>query len=94
MAIGLLTIQIDIPGSQSLKDKRHRLKPLMTRLHREFNIAVSEIDHNDAWQSAVIACVTVSNSPKYCQGTLQKVVTWVERFWPDVTVIDDRIEII
>ncbi|MFC1997066.1 DUF503 domain-containing protein [Chloroflexota bacterium] len=94
MAIGVLTLQIEIPGCKSLKGKRSRLKPLLSRLHREFNISVAEIDHHDAWQSAVIACALISNSPKHTQRALQNVATWVEEYWPDVTVIDDHVEII
>lgn len=94
MALGVLTLQIDIPGCKSLKDKRSRLKPLLTRLHREFNISVAEIDHHDVWQSAVIACALVSNSSGHTQRALQSVIEWVETYWPDVTVIDDHIEII
>ena len=94
MAIGILTLQLDIPGCKSLKNKRSRLKPLLTRLHREFNISVAEIDLHDAWQSAVIACVMISNDPKHTQRALQGIVEWVECYWPDVTVIDDSIEII
>jgi uncharacterized protein YlxP (DUF503 family) len=94
MALAVLTIQIKIPGCRSLKDKRSRLKPLLTRLHREFNISVSEIDHHDAWQSAVIACATISNSPKHSQRSLQRVVDWIEKYWPEVTIIDEYIEII
>ena len=94
MALGVLTLQISIPGCRSLKDKRSRLKPLLARLHREFNISVAEIDHHDAWQSAVLACAQVSNSRGHTQRSLQQVVKWVENNWPDVTVIDDHIEII
>ena len=94
MGLGVLTLQIEIPGCKSLKDKRSRLKPLLIRLHREFNISVAEIDHHDAWQSAVISCALISNSPKHTQRALQSVVEWVESYWPDVTVIDDHIEII
>lgn len=94
MSIGVLTLQIDIPGCRSLKDKRSRLKPLLARLHREFNISAAEIDHHDAWQSSVIACALVSNSAKHTQRALQRVTVWVESYWPDVIVIDDHIEII
>ena len=93
MVIGTLTLQLDIPGCKSLKNKRSRLKPLLSRLHREFNISVAEVDHHDSWQSAVIACVMISNSPKHIQRTLQGIEDWVECNWPDVTVIDDSIEI-
>jgi uncharacterized protein YlxP (DUF503 family) len=94
MALGVLTLYIEIPGCKSLKDKRSRLKPLLARLHREFNISVAEIDHHDAWQSAVIACALISNSPRYTQRALQSVVLWVEGNWPDVTIIDDQLEVI
>lgn len=94
MALGVLTLQIDIPGCKSLKDKRSRLKPLLARLHREFNISVAEIDHHDAWQSAVLACALISNSRGHTERSLQQIVKWVENYWPDVTVIDDQIEII
>jgi uncharacterized protein YlxP (DUF503 family) len=43
MIIGILTLQVQIPGCKSLKEKRSRLKPLIARLHREFNISVSEL---------------------------------------------------
>jgi uncharacterized protein YlxP (DUF503 family) len=94
MGLGVLTLQINIPGCKSLKDKRRRLKPLLTRLHREFNISVAEIDHHDAWQSAVIACALISNNPRHTQRALKGVVDWVDNYWPDVTIMDDRIDII
>ncbi|MEA3351333.1 MAG: DUF503 domain-containing protein [Chloroflexota bacterium] len=94
MIIGLLTIYIHIPGCSSLKEKRSRLKPLLARLHREFNISAAEIDHNDVWQSAAIACALVSNDLNHVQRKLQKILQWVETHWPDVTVMDDHIEII
>ena len=56
--------------------------------------ASPEIDHHDAWQSAVIACAMISNSTSHTQRVLQSVINWVENYWPDVTVIDDQIEII
>lgn len=92
--IGLLTLELQIPGCTSLKEKRGRLKPLLSRLHREFNISVGEVDHQDAWQSAVIACAIVSNDQAHNQRVLQQVVQWLENDWPDVEIVDDRIEII
>jgi len=94
MNIGILTLELQIPGCASLKEKRHRLKPLLSRLHREFNISAAEVDHQDAWQAAVIACTIVSNDVAHSQRVLQQVVQWLERDWPDVEVVDDKIEII
>jgi uncharacterized protein YlxP (DUF503 family) len=94
LSLGVLTIQIEIPGAKSLKEKRSRLKPFLTRLQREFNISVAEIDHNDAWNSAVIACAMVSNNAKFTRSALQNILNWIETHWPDVTVIDDQIEML
>ena len=93
MSLGVLTIHIHIPGCASLKEKRGRLKPLLTRLHREFNISVAEIDHNDVWGSATIACAMVSNNNGHTQRVLQKIPRWIDRHWPDVTVMDEQLEI-
>ena len=77
-----------------MKEKRSRLKPLLSRLHREFNISAAEVDRQDAWQAAVIACAIVSNDAAHSQRVLQKVVQWLEEDWPDVELVEDKIEII
>jgi uncharacterized protein YlxP (DUF503 family) len=92
--VGVLFLNIQIPGCTSLKEKRRRLKPLLARLHKEFNISVAEIGLQDAWQEAVIACALVSNDNGYTQRALQLVTEWVESYWKDVSVIDERLEII
>lgn len=94
MPLGLLTLHIRLPGCSSLKEKRRRLKPLLARLHREFNISVAEMDRNDAWRDAVVGCAMVSNDRVHLQGALAKIVQWVENNWPDVLVVDDEVEII
>jgi uncharacterized protein YlxP (DUF503 family) len=63
-------------------------------LHREFNISVAEVDYQDSWQEAVIACAMISNDNGHTQRSLQDVTRWIEKSWPDVTLLDDRIEIV
>ena len=92
--LGLLTLRLHIPGCKSLKEKRSRLKPLLTRLRKEFNISVAEMDLHDIWQRTVIGCAVVSNDGAQAQRTLQTVAAWVESHWPDMTVVDEKIEII
>jgi uncharacterized protein YlxP (DUF503 family) len=94
MRVGILTLEILIPGCSSLKEKRRRIRPLLARLHREFNISVAEIDQQDTWQNAVLACALVSNDNSHTQRSLQKVIHWIESSWPDLTLIDERIEIL
>jgi uncharacterized protein len=93
MPLGALTLHIMIPGCTSLKEKRSRIKPLLARLHREFNVSAAEIDRLDAWQEAVIACALVSNDAAYTQRALQQVVDWVEKNWLDVDVLEHQMEL-
>lgn len=93
MSLGLLTIHIHLPGCASLKEKRSRLKPLLARLHREFNVSVAEVDHQDIWQDATIACALVSSDPAQTQRALQGVVGWIESSWPDVLVVNEQLEL-
>ena len=92
--IGQLIIHLHLPGCASLKEKRGRLKPLLNQLHKKFNVSVAEMERQDMWQEAVIACALVNSDGKQVQRSLQAVVKWVEDNWTDGDVIDDRIEII
>jgi uncharacterized protein YlxP (DUF503 family) len=94
MAIGILLLQFQLPGCKSLKEKRSRLKPLLARLHREFNISVAELDRQDVWDEAVIGCAMISNEHQFSESSLQIVVHWLNNNWPDVSLVDDHIEII
>jgi hypothetical protein len=94
MSIGLLTLHLRLPGCSSLKEKRGRIKPLLARLQREFNISAAEMNFLDKWQETLIACAVVSNDSRKNQRLLQNIIDWVERDWPDVDVIDEQIEMI
>jgi uncharacterized protein YlxP (DUF503 family) len=94
MAIGLLTLHLSIPVCASLKEKRSQLKPLLTRLQREFNLSVAELDYQDRWQEALIGCTHLSNAGAHTQRSLQKAVNWVEKHYPHLPIIQDSIELI
>jgi uncharacterized protein len=94
MSIGILTMQLHLPGCASLKEKRGRIKPVLARLRREFNVATAELDLQDTWQSAVLGCVTLSSDAGQNQRLLQQVIDFTERSWPDLTVVDQRIELL
>ena len=68
--IGVLTLEILVESSHSLKEKRHVVKSLKDRLRDRFNVSVAEIDGLDAWQHSVVAAVTVSNDRVYAEKIL------------------------
>jgi len=90
--IGLLTFDIHLPGCASLKEKRGRLSPLVSQLSKRLNLSVAEVAHQDVWQSAQIACVIVNCDGALIQRSLQHACAWVEENFPDLEIIDARIE--
>lgn len=94
MVIGACTIELDLPGLGSLKEKRGLLKSLIARLHKEFNITAAEVDLHDAWQSTTLGVATVSTSAVHAQNLLNNIVQWLETNRPDLEVVDHYIEII
>ncbi|MGD1996886.1 MAG: DUF503 domain-containing protein [Anaerolineae bacterium] len=94
MLIGICHVELHLPGNGSLKGKRRRLKPLLTRLRQEFNLATAEVDLQDVWQSAVIGLVTLSNDAGHVHSVLESAVHWIEFHHPDVQVVDWGIEVL
>ncbi len=92
MIIGACVIELRLPAARSLKQKRGQLQSLLTRLRREFNLAVAEIGHNDVWQSAQIAMVAVSNERDAAEKALRRAVQWIEKHRPDLDVVAAEIE--
>jgi uncharacterized protein YlxP (DUF503 family) len=93
MHIGVLILHLLLPGCRSLKEKRSRLKPLIIRLQREFNVSVAEIEKLDSWHESVIACAVVSNDNGQTNRVLQQILNWVNSSEYDVDLIDESIEI-
>jgi uncharacterized protein YlxP (DUF503 family) len=71
--IGVLTLELRIENSHSLKDKRHVVQSLKDRLRGKFNVAVAEIEYQDLWQRAAVAAVTVSPDHAHAASVLQAV---------------------
>jgi len=72
-SIGVLTLELRLEQSHSLKEKRHVVKSLRDRLHNKFNVSVAEIDYQDLWQRSVLAAVTVSADRVQAEKVLQSV---------------------
>jgi uncharacterized protein YlxP (DUF503 family) len=79
--VGLLTVELHIPGARSLKDKRMILRGVKDRL-KKFNVAVAEVEHQDLWQRAGLAVVTVGDSTEFVDRALGSVADEIERTEP------------
>lgn len=92
MFAALSSFDLRIPGSTSLKQKRHVVKGLTGALRAKFNVAVAEVDHQELWQRTTIAVSAVATQGYH----VRKVMHEVERFvaaQPTVELIDHRMTI-
>ena len=92
MIVGTCTIELRLPGNGSLKGKRRVLKSLMARIHREFNVAVAEVDGHDSWQRAVLGMACVSTNSGHAHAVLSKAVAHIQNGRYDLDVVDFHIE--
>lgn len=81
MVVALLSVELFLPGSQSLKDKRMVLRRLKDRLAK-FNVAVSEVAHQELWQRAGLGIVTISTSQAHAEQELAAAADEIERLEP------------
>jgi hypothetical protein len=81
VTIALLSLELFLPMSQSLKDKRMVLRRLKDRLGA-FNVSVAEVAHQDLWQRAGLAVAAVATSDEMADKTLTSVLKEIERLEP------------
>ncbi len=78
MLIGTLTIQINLHGIGSLKDKRKIVKSAVERLRSRFNASVSEVDAQDSKQVAVIGAAVVANEGSFIDKQLDTIINFLQ----------------
>ena len=59
MFVGSCLVEIHIPLSRSLKEKRSVLNRLKGRIENRFNVSIAEVDHQDLWQRASLGLAAV-----------------------------------
>lgn len=93
-AVGLLTLEIYVPGTGSLKEKRGIVKPLLARSRHEFNVSAAEVEDQDQIGHTVIAVAAVSASSDYVHGLLERVAESVAAWRLDAELVDYTIEML
>ncbi len=93
MAIGILTLDLYLPGVRSLKHKRKILKSLKDRIGNRFNVSIAEMDAHEKWQRGILGVVNINNDQRYIESLLNTVVKFVENSY-DCQVINHQVEFI
>ena len=91
MIIGLLHVEILIPGSNSLKDKRSVLKRFLYHIRKNYNVSVAETGKNDVWRRAELGFITINTLKDCVERTLRQIISEINAT-RDIEVIHDQIE--
>jgi uncharacterized protein len=70
VVVAVRSWELHLAGCQSLKDKRRVIKSLKDRLHDRFNVSAAEVDHQDSWQRAALACGVVTTDRRHAEEVL------------------------
>ena len=71
---GVLSVDLHIPLSQSLKSKRRVVKSIKDRVRARHNVSVAEVGALDKWQRALLAVAMVANDRPLIDRELQRVL--------------------
>ena len=88
MVVALLSIECHLSAARSLKDKRMVLQSVKGRL-RNLNVSVAEVEHQDLWQRAGIAVVTVAANEELAEKALNGVLDDIERHEPGLVTCSE-----
>lgn len=83
----VLIMDVHLPASRSLKDRRAVLRPVLDGARHRFAVAVAETGHQERWQRAELSFVTVGSSPARVSEALDAVERFIWSF-PELEVLD------
>ncbi|MGD8540573.1 MAG: DUF503 domain-containing protein [Candidatus Aminicenantes bacterium] len=78
MVIGFLSMEIYLPYSHSLKEKRKTILSLRDRIKKKYNVAFTELEYHDKWQRSKIGIVTLNNHKTMIETIFQKILSEAE----------------
>jgi uncharacterized protein YlxP (DUF503 family) len=94
MNVGVARVSLRLPENMSLKGKRQVLKSISGRVRHRFEVAVAEVDDNDAWHRATIGICCISNDRRHSNQVISRAVDFIVNGHFDIEVLDYETEII
>jgi uncharacterized protein len=86
MPIAYCTLELYLPYSQSLKDKRMVLRKTLDRLRARSNFSIAEMEYQDLWQRAKLGAVTVGSDNAVLERVTQEFVREAENILAEMLI--------
>lgn len=78
MWVGVLLIDLETPGCESLKAKRALVKPVVERLKSRYPLSVARLEGVEAYDWERIGASAISHDRDWLDGMLRKALGFVE----------------
>lgn len=87
MHVVAVEVEIRIPASQSLKDRRQVVRALIDGVRRRFEVSAAEVGGQDTWQRATLGFAVVASDARIARETVEAIDRFV---WshPEIEVLD------
>lgn len=69
---------IEFPDVASIKDKRRLVNSAKEKIQRRFKVSAAEVDLQDSLRYSQMGAALVSNSRKYGEEVMNKIIRFVE----------------
>ncbi|MEW6154902.1 MAG: DUF503 domain-containing protein [Actinomycetota bacterium] len=85
MHVAVVQVDLHVPHSRSLKEKRAAVKPVVEGLRQRFSLSVAEVGYQDKWQRALVGFAVVSETHAHAAEVVAAAERWL---WsrPDIEV--------
>jgi uncharacterized protein len=93
MFVGVGRLVIQIPGAQSLKDRRRVVKSFKDRVRAKLPVSVAEVGDTERLQVATLGVAVVANETGRCHEVLASALA-MARVLPDAVLCDVRTEVV
>ena len=93
MTVGILQVEIQLPGTHSLKDKRSIIKHIKNQSRKKFNVSISETGLMDNFRRSLLAIATISSSRDIAHNILEKAENFIELNF-GVIITDVKMELL
>ncbi|MFP3959459.1 MAG: DUF503 domain-containing protein [Spirochaetaceae bacterium] len=78
MVVSMIQVILELPDVTSIKEKRRIVKSLRERLISRYRITAAEVDLHESLAFSQIGGAVVSNSRRYGESVMNKVLRFIE----------------
>jgi uncharacterized protein len=75
--VAILSFELYLPESRSLKDKRMAVRSVKAQLANRVGCSIAEVDHHDVWQRARLTLACVAREAREADRLLDDAERWL-----------------